>query len=212
MFPRGFHPVMQYQDPSFAHSAKYFTRTQRPPKYYFIDFGISRRYDPADGPPLELPIEGGDKTVPEFKASHGPCDPFPTDVYYLGNLIRQEFLEVTCILYDHISIFTQSYDQRDPLIEGVEGRYGFEFMKPLVDDMVQNDPKKRPTMDEVVARFETIKASLSSWKLRSRVVPRKDLFYHGIIHGTKHWIRRIGFIVRRVPPIPGQSHKSTSRR
>ena len=90
-------------------------------------------------------------------------------------------------------------------MEGTEGRYGFEFLKPLVDDMVQDDPKKRPTMDEVVARFETIKAGLSSWKLRSRVVPRKDNFVHGIIHGTKHWIRRIGFIVRRIPPIPAQS-------
>lgn len=78
-------------------------------------------------------------------------------------------------------------------------------MKPLVDEMVQDDPKKRPNMDEVVARFETIRASLSSWKLRSRVVPRKDMFYHGIIHGAKHWIRRIGFVVKRVPPIPGKS-------
>jgi hypothetical protein len=78
-------------------------------------------------------------------------------------------------------------------------------MKPLVDDMVQDDPQKRLTMDEVVARFEIIQNGLSSWKLRSRVVPRKDNIFHGIIHGTKHWIRKIGFIVRRVPPIPGKS-------
>ena len=74
---------------------RYTTRTERPPKYYFIDFGISRRYDPKDGPPLEDPIWGGDKTVPEFQLSDDACNPFPTDVYYLGNLIRTEFQEVS---------------------------------------------------------------------------------------------------------------------
>jgi len=184
MYPRGFHPRLQNRNPGFTGSAKHLTRTQHPPKYFFVDFGIARRYDPVNGPPQELPIEGGDKTVPEFQASDGPCDPFPTDVYYLGNLIRREFLE------------------RNPLIHGTEGRHGFEFMKPLVDDMVQDDPKKRPSMDEVVSRFETIVGSLHTWKLRSRVVPRKDTLFHGMIHGTKHWIRKIGFIVKRVPPIP----------
>jgi hypothetical protein len=86
-----------------------------------------------------------------------------------------------------------------------EGRYGFEFMKPLVDDMVQEDPQKRPTMDEVVARFTDLQGTLSSWKLRSRVVPRMDSVIHGIILGVRHWIRRIGYIAKRVPPIPRTS-------
>ncbi|KAF8221648.1 hypothetical protein L208DRAFT_1414667, partial [Tricholoma matsutake] len=34
----------------------------------------------------------------------GSCNPFPTDVYYLGNLIRQEFLEVILILFQFITI------------------------------------------------------------------------------------------------------------
>jgi hypothetical protein len=34
---------------------------------------------------------------------------------------------------------------------------GFEFMEALVADMVQDDPTKRPTMDEVVTRFSDIK-------------------------------------------------------
>jgi hypothetical protein len=33
----------------------------------FTDFGISRWYDLDEGPPLENPILGGDKTVPEFQ-------------------------------------------------------------------------------------------------------------------------------------------------
>jgi hypothetical protein len=107
MFPEGFHPLLQSSNPENTGRAKHLTRTQRPPKYYLIDFGISRRYDPADGPPLELPIQGGDRTVPEFQTSIAPCDPFPTDVYYLGNMIRLEFLEVIFIsLADFLSTLT----------------------------------------------------------------------------------------------------------
>jgi hypothetical protein len=80
------------------------TRTYTPVKYYLVDFGLSRRYNPEDGPPLELPRWGGDKSVPEFLAVDTPCDPFPVDVYCLGNAIRQYFLEVS----DHFNDITTS--------------------------------------------------------------------------------------------------------
>jgi hypothetical protein len=75
-------------------------------------------------------------------------------------------------------------------------------MRPLVNDMVHDDPKKRPTMDEVIARFEIIRGSLSSWKLRSRVVPRGEKFILGIASSVKHWKRRVGYIASGIPPIP----------
>ncbi len=71
------------------------SRTAHPVKYYWADFGLSRRYSPDDPNPLEHPIMGGDKSVPEFqKDPYSPCNPFPTDVYYVGNLIREDFLKV----------------------------------------------------------------------------------------------------------------------
>jgi hypothetical protein len=42
-------------------------------------------------------------------------------------------------------------------------------MKSLVADMVKDDPKQRPTMNEVVTRFDDITKRLSSWQLRSRL-------------------------------------------
>jgi hypothetical protein len=75
------------------------TRTRRPIKYYWIDFDLSRQYNSADGPPLERPIWGGDKSVPEFRTPDVPCDPFPVDVYCLGNAIRCHFLEVRYLLF-----------------------------------------------------------------------------------------------------------------
>jgi hypothetical protein len=79
---------------------------------------------------------------------------------------------------------------------------GFEFMAPLVADMVQDDPLKRPTMDEVVSRFEDIRQRLSSWKLRSRVYNQKDHPIVGFFRSIGHWTRRIVFIINRVPPTP----------
>ncbi|KDQ55741.1 hypothetical protein JAAARDRAFT_37166 [Jaapia argillacea MUCL 33604] len=175
LLPSGYHPVDINKKPDLSGRPKAYTRTQRPTKYYLIDFGISRRYNPEDGPPLEYPIWGGDKTVPEFQKSDEKMDPFPTDVYYLGNLIREDF---------------------------IQAKLGFQFMEPLVVDMVQDDPTKRPTMDEVVARFATIVSSLSSWKLRSRVVGRKDNAILGAYRTVTHWARRVSYIVRRVPAIP----------
>jgi hypothetical protein len=75
-------------------------------------------------------------------------------------------------------------------------------MKELVADMVQDDPEKRPTMDEVVARFETIRKGLSPWKLRSRVVKENDSVLGGFFRGVAHWARRVRLVTTRVPAVP----------
>jgi hypothetical protein len=97
LYPNGYHPIQTFRNRNFRGSAKYYTRTERPPRYFLIDFGLSRRYDPKDGPPLELPIRGGDKTVPEFQEEgyDKPSDPFATDIYYVGNMIKENFLDVS---------------------------------------------------------------------------------------------------------------------
>ena len=99
LYPIPYHPMRRSRlrdfsdDGWFAGDPKHYTRTERPVRYYIIDFGISRRYNPNDGPPLEVPILGGDKSVPEF-VSLEPCNPFPTDIYYLGNMIKKTLLQV----------------------------------------------------------------------------------------------------------------------
>ena len=95
LYDRPYHPRRPELRRDFKGKAKAHTRTERPVTYYLIDFGLSRRYDLPFERPLEEPILGGDKTVPEFQNISGPCDPFPTDVYYLGNMVRRTFLEVS---------------------------------------------------------------------------------------------------------------------
>lgn len=97
MYPEPFHPVKKNMRRDWKGRAKYHSRTQRPPRYYWIDYGHSLRYPPDSGPVLQLPQEGGDHSVPEFRGDlyNVPSDPFATDIYYLGNLIRLWFIGVS---------------------------------------------------------------------------------------------------------------------
>lgn len=83
--------------------AKPRTRTARPVKYYFIDFGLSKRYGDKDSRPMEpSTCFGAVGKVPEF-GTGALCDPFAVDVFSLGNFMREVFVEV-CI--DLSTLFT----------------------------------------------------------------------------------------------------------
>ncbi|KII90244.1 hypothetical protein PLICRDRAFT_138811 [Plicaturopsis crispa FD-325 SS-3] len=175
LYPEPYHPHANNMKRDWSGKMRPYTRTQRPVKYYYIDFGFSRRYSPGEHL-LEMPLRGGVKTVPEFQTGPGPFDPFPTDIWYLGEMIRSEFMEELV---------------------------GFDFMQPLVVDMIQDDPVKRPDIHEVAARFEVIRRSLSRWKLRSRVYRRdRSGDYERAFTFVRFWFRRLGLVIRRVPPIP----------
>jgi len=142
MYPQGFHPTQMDRSRDFKGRAKRYTRTQRPPRYYLIDFGLSRQYRSRKA--LDVPLRGGDKSAPEHRNA-ARCNPFYTDIYYLGNLVRQEFI--------------QKYN-------------GFEFMQDLADEMTHINPVKRPLIEDVVAKFSYMRKSLSEFKLRSPLVSK----------------------------------------
>ncbi|KAI0296104.1 kinase-like domain-containing protein [Multifurca ochricompacta] len=172
MYPKGFHPIKINRCKNFKRNAKRYTRTQRPPRYYLIDFGLSRQYSSRDA--LDEPLRGGDKSAPEHQHG-GPCNPFQTDIYYLGNLIREKF--------------TQKY-------------HGFEFMEGLVAEMTHEDPAKRPTIESVIMIFSVIRSSLSTRKLRSLITSRRDPGLINAFRLSKHAIRTILHILLRKAPIP----------
>ncbi|KAH7907078.1 hypothetical protein BJ138DRAFT_1015103 [Hygrophoropsis aurantiaca] len=176
LYKEPFHPFRLEWRRDLSGYAKHYTRTRCRPKYYFIDFGISRRYDLSDTSPLELPILGGDKTVPEFQDSIEPRNPFPTDIYYIGNFLREDFIQVY--------LLSTICGDADIEIEG------FGFLEGLVADMVQDDPSKRPTIDEVVSRFDAICKGLSGRKLHSRVAPKGENRVTALFRDAGHWTRR----------------------
>ncbi|KAG1753328.1 hypothetical protein EDB19DRAFT_1668617 [Suillus lakei] len=175
MYPHPFHPCRPSRRLDVKGWAKHRPRTECPPRYLFIDFGISRRYQASQDAPLEPPIWGGYKDVPEFQTSNESCNPFPTDVWYLGFALQQQLLNVY---------------------------RGLGFMEPLISDMIQTDPAKRPTMDEVMSRFVPTYNALSTWKLRSRAVMKEEWIITRPFRHLFHWLRCLRFLWRRLPAIP----------
>ena len=99
ILPKSFHPQRSRMSRDFKHFVSPRSRTAHPVKYYITDFGLSSRYSAEETNPLEVPIMGGDRSVPEFRHDKTtPRNPFPTDVYYAGNLVRTSFLQVRIIL------------------------------------------------------------------------------------------------------------------
>lgn len=88
------HPRRYGRSYDFKRRVKQRTRTERPTRYYIIDFGLSRAFSP--GEELVAPVSfGGDRSVPEYKdPSRAVSNPFAIDVYCLGNLIRERFMNV----------------------------------------------------------------------------------------------------------------------
>ena len=68
--------------------------------------------------------------------------------------------------------------------------------------MVQEDPGKRPNMDDVVSRFSEIKSKLSTWKLRSRIAPRNKIWLIEAWKSVSHWCRTVGYVVTNKAAIP----------
>ena len=82
ILPDMFHPQRPWRTRDCKREIRPYTRTARPVKYYFTDFGLSSQYNADVSNPLEIPILGGDKTVPEFQKDRTtPRNPFHTDVY-----------------------------------------------------------------------------------------------------------------------------------
>jgi hypothetical protein len=75
-------------------------------------------------------------------------------------------------------------------------------MEPLVTDMVQTDPTKRPTMDEVVTRVSEIRSKLSTWKLRSRMARKNELWPVTAWRSVRHWYWTVGYVLGRKAAIP----------
>jgi hypothetical protein len=94
MYPKGYHPVRLDKSLDFQGNAKRYTRTERPPRYFFISFGLSRQYPSRNV--LDKPRRGSDASASEHR--HGRlCNPFHTDIYDLGNVVRRSFMKVRVV-------------------------------------------------------------------------------------------------------------------
>ena len=80
-------------------------------------------------------------------------------------------------------------------------------MESLVEDMTQDEPSLRPTMDEVAERFGAILRRLSSRKLRSSLRLRlshgeEEPWAYRVVWNVWHAYFTLKFILRRHKALP----------
>ncbi|KAL0570540.1 hypothetical protein V5O48_011423 [Marasmius crinis-equi] len=179
------HPCSPVRSYDWKRNISAKSRTRRPINYFYIDYDLCEQYDPAAGPAQKMPPYGGDQSIPEFTRNpHQPCDPFAVDVYCLGNVIREGITG---------GAPTEFSKPLDP---------AFTFLRPLISDMTQDDPTKRPNMDEVVSRFNEIVKKLGEFKLRSRIAVAAPDALTSPRSAPVHWVRQLFNFITRVPAIP----------
>jgi len=88
MYPNGSRPTQIKRNNGCLNDT---TNLKRPPFYHFVGFALSRHYTSRDV--IDEPLSGGYKSAPEHR-SRSQCNPFSADIYDIGNLVRQEFMEV----------------------------------------------------------------------------------------------------------------------
>ena len=94
MFPNGYHAFSQSFEPDFIRVARPKRRRgAKGIKYIIIDFGISSRFASVEDREFVYGCMAADPTIPELSDSL-PYDPFSLDVYTLGNVYKQQLLEV----------------------------------------------------------------------------------------------------------------------
>ncbi|KAL5530916.1 hypothetical protein ACEPAG_3792 [Sanghuangporus baumii] len=140
MFPKGFHPCFWDLDKGGKPTIPLRRSDVPRVKYFFTDFGISSRFLEGE-PRLVLGLNGLDRDVPEL-SGFNLYDPFPVDVFVLGNVFKRNF----------ISKYTN-----------------MQFMASLVEAMTHREPTKRPSASEALAQYEEIASALPGYVHRRRL-------------------------------------------
>jgi serine/threonine protein kinase len=182
------------------------TRTECWPRYYIIDFGLSRRYDPSKGPPLERVIPGGDLNPPEYAGAE--CNPFPADIYCLGNLLKRHFIRSypsAVVRPSHYPAETCMLTSANYSQCGGDNHSPLQFLKPLVDDMTHKNPAMRPTIGEVIQRFNKHCEQRSRWQLRK---PGQALEWHAWFDQV---FRQVKNTLKGVAPVPASNGPPPTR-
>ncbi|KAH8107784.1 hypothetical protein BXZ70DRAFT_912609 [Cristinia sonorae] len=180
LYPEMYHPIAPGRSRDLSSQAHHTTRTVQPSKYYFTDFGNAKKYKPDDDR-LAGPVSMGlQQQPPEFRHSSQAQDPFPTDVYYLGDMIRRELI--------------QKYR-------------GLEFLSDLVKQMTAENPAQRPTIKDAANTFSDAWGALTVAELRARLVPVSEAERGWLVRAARivrHTFRTMSYRLQGLPPVPAR--------
>jgi serine/threonine protein kinase len=187
-YPEGFHPVVTKMNRQLLSEAFNYSRTEKPVTYYFADLRTAKRYHIGPTPytthhrterrpkradevknVMDYPLRWKDNFAPEFMTPERKCDPFKVDIFLLGVEISRRFLEVRGHSITSKREENHGADSTDPL----QKYRGFEWLRPLIDDMCREDPALRITAAEAYIRFLWLSASVNSSDLDGRLISQR---------------------------------------
>ncbi|KAK7024438.1 hypothetical protein VNI00_016289 [Paramarasmius palmivorus] len=155
MYTEDFHPVQVNKSLDLKRQVRHRrTRTECHPRYFIIDFGSTRSYDPRKGLPEASFDDRVAEGLPEYRRRDAcpTYNPFPADVYQLGKLIHDGFLIRP-------------------------GSSSLDFLRPLVDTMMKEVPCRRPSIGQAKVHFDELVHALTTFHLRSPV-ERSSILKH----------------------------------
>lgn len=139
-----FAPNYYFQpDGMVARAVRVKARSSARVKYYFIDFGLSSRFESFASRKLVLGDVAQNLTVPEL-SKRVPYDAFALDIRMFGDLIRALQTEFS----------------------------GLEFLDPVVKKLVSDTPSERLNAQEMVNFLREILAGRSKYLLLRPLQPR----------------------------------------
>ncbi|KAF8675678.1 Protein kinase domain [Rhizoctonia solani] len=144
LYDEPFHPF--YQDFSLDRKRQIrarYLRSQRPVRYYFIDFGYAKWFrDPAQ-PRVVHGYRARERTPEQLRGN--AYDPFKSDIYQLGALIRRDLIPEYPAL---------------------------RFLLPLAREMTDYNPAKRPKLEQAYKALVTQFDDCPGWAVRWPIVTR----------------------------------------
>lgn len=153
-------------------------------RYYFIDFGISTRFE-GPGPHLVTGTIGRDPTPPELSATV-PYDPFKLDVYLLGNHFLRAYVEVR-LLPCHVLPPDASQKCTN-----------LEFLRPLLLHMTRRNPDARPTAEQALRLLRREARKPYGVPFRWRLRRRDDGLVRSVILDVHSVFREVYFQLRHI--------------
>ncbi|KAI0000226.1 hypothetical protein BJV74DRAFT_766972 [Russula compacta] len=174
MFPLGFHPVKDILLHDISTPAPIIPRRDAGVKYYFVDYGISSYFPAGSQSHLVLGLDGRDQDVPELSDTV-PYDPFKVDIYTIGNVLRGEFCN------NHPNL---------------------DFLRPLTVSMTWSDPNRRPSAEEVLRQWRTLRGNVGFVRRHWRLRDKEEPFMYGLVLDIIYVLwsipRLIGLTTRRL--------------
>lgn len=170
LYDEPFHPFNQHLTLDGRHPIRpKYLRSQRPIRYYYIDFGYAKWFREGDGTRMVTGTRAREPTPEQL--SGDPYNPFKADVYQLGAVIRRDLITQYATL---------------------------KFLLPLARDMTNPDPERRPTLEQARHTLNIQFVGLSGWRKRWPIIPPEASLKHRCIYTLAGLATEVVILLRKI--------------